>query len=1022
MSFNNVNYDHKSRLSGSTWRPSPGPFDTPKKETRDSMMTAAKPFSRAEYSHYQPPDSLPKSPIGYAGARSSARVTPDAAAVTVSLGRGRDRFRELKSYKERYQDVKEMSLSPPRRPSELKVTRSHSADRYAARERSRERVTGERSRSSDKYMARQRARELSPDETYVTTRSTGRSNKVNIENGQARRSRSRSSDRYSARYMTRDLSPPSIDDSTRRSNNFERWESRKERKARKNIDPDGTRVSETLSNRADRWSPKENNHDDDNSFDNYKKHSHQRRNSRGDGSPLFDDVDEEGAGNIHVGNSSPLSIGHHFDDASDHPYESDVTPRTPGTSRTQGTTSRSRTLQNLTPRQSPKRSPGYSVSSKASSNTKSTYADDLASFTQSITTAVIRNQGSVYDAESQSYDQDKRIRWGANALCGHFTRSRPPVAKKSKTKYVVFALIFAVLCIIAAVVALVYLQNMKKIETVVPVEMPTPTPPTTIADSPSETSESNTGSNQPTGEREKLIDKYLESLSHGQSSDIGSPQFKAKNWLLFDDDLNLHLPYSGDNWGDSEVARRIQQRFALATMYYSMGVGDGGLVKGWLEGDECRFVGDYGRAWDGIDCNEDGNVRAIALDAANLQGTLPPEIALLMDVENLIIKNNPNLVGEIPNEIGNMSQLRQLGLYGNSLGGSIPRSVFKLSHLVYLNLSGNKLIGEVYWEEMSHHQKKIERLILHNNLLEGSIEFHVLAKTPLLLLVLSNNKFGGYIDETVGSMSSLEYLYLDKNDLSGSIPDGIGNLTNIRSINLDENELYGTLPDTFGNLANLEHFSAKKNTISGGFPVSMKMLHNLKTLNLARNAMSGHLRTFPHMKELKNLHLYQNGFVGSIPESLFELPNLEVLFLSSNLLTGEIPPSVTGAQQTLKSLYLSDNKLHGQVPTDLCGMYKLEYLFIDANDFDGTLPTCLGSLSNLKKLYAFKNRFTGDVPSILLNLPNLVEVGIEENDLTGGVYNACARDSQLSIWADCSELDGGCDCCERCCSDSDSSC
>ena len=103
-------------------------------------------------------------------------------------------------------------------------------------------------------------------------------------------------------------------------------------------------------------------------------------------------------------------------------------------------------------------------------------------------------------------------------------------------------------------------------------------------------------------------------------------------------------------------------------------------------------------------------------------------------------------------------------------------------------------------------------------------------------------------------------------------------------------------------------------------------------------------------------------------------------------------------------------------------MYKLEDLFIDTNDFSGSLPTCLGSLSNLKKLYAFKNRFTGDVPSVLLNLPDLVEVGIEENDLTGGVNQVCAWGRGLSIWADCSELDDGCDCCERCCSDLDSSC
>lgn len=1003
-SSNNLNDDYKSRLSGSTWRPTPGPFDTQKEESPDSM-TAAKLFSRAEYKHYEPSHSLQNSSSRYANKNS---------LMESSSGRGRERFRELKSYKERYQDVKEMSTSPSRRSTTPNGTRSYSAERYAARERerSRERAKGGlRSRSYDKYTARQRARELSPHERYAHTRSPGSRNRANE---QARRSRSRSADKY----RDREVSPVRVKTNRIQTNYMDRWESRKEQKARKMIDPDGSRASQTYSNRADRWSPKEDTHHADGFVDNY---SHQRRSSRGDGSPLFDDVDEEGAGNIHVGNSSPLSIGNHFDDISEDQFKGEGTPRAPRTPRTPGTSNISGTPRYQTPRQSPgqsqrrspahirqtpRRSPGQSVSSKSSSKSKSTYADDLASFTQNITTAVISNQGSTYDAESQSYEQKKRT------------------TTKNKMNYAAFALIFIFLCIIAAVVAIVHLQNMKKDKTAVPVAVPTPTPPT-------ETSDTTIGTRFPTpsassgqsmGEREKLIDQYLESLS-SRSSTIGSPQFKAKEWLLFDDDLNLHLPHSGENRDESEVTMRLQQRFALATMYYSMGVGDGGVVKGWLQGDECRFVGDYGRAWDGVDCNEDGKVRAIALDAANLQGSLPPEIALLTDIENLIIKNNPNLSGEIPHGIGNkLLQLRQLGFYGNNLGGSIPKTIFKLSHLVYLNLSDNALTGEVNWEEMSHHQKKIERLILHNNFLEGSIDFHLLAKTPLLLLVLSNNQFGGYIDESVGSMTSLEYLYLDKNELIGSIPNGIGNLPNIKSITLDENELYGTLPQTMGSLANLEHFSAKKNTISGGFPATLKMLHNLVTLNLSSNAMSGHLRNLPHMKSLKNLHLYQNGFVGSIPETLFELPNLEVLFLSSNLLTGEIPSSITSAQQTLKALYLSDNKLQGQIPNDLCGLYKLEDLFIDTNDFYGPLPTCLGSLSNLKKLYAFKNRLTGDVPSVLLNLPNLVEIGIEENDITGGVNQVCAWGRGLNIWADCSELEDGCDCCERCCSDFESNC
>jgi hypothetical protein len=60
-----------------------------------------------------------------------------------------------------------------------------------------------------------------------------------------------------------------------------------------------------------------------------------------------------------------------------------------------------------------------------------------------------------------------------------------------------------------------------------------------------------------------------------------------------------------------------------------------------------------------------------------------------------------------------------------------------------------------------------------------------------------------------------------------------------------------------------------------------------------------------------------------------------------------------------------------------------------------------------------------------MNLPHLIEVGIEENNLQGGIDEKVCETvnaKELKIWADCIELDGGCDCCERCCSDQGSDC
>ena len=397
-------------------------------------------------------------------------------------------------------------------------------------------------------------------------------------------------------------------------------------------------------------------------------------------------------------------------------------------------------------------------------------------------------------------------------------------------------------------------------------------------------------------------------------------------------------------------------------------------------------------------------------------------------MENLIIKNNPGLTGTIPHTIGlMMTNLRQLGLYSNALSSTVPKNILRLEHLVYLNLSNNNLAGTVSWEDTSQYMKKMTRFILHNNYLEGNVHFHELAKIPTLsVLSLSNNLFDGNI-ETVGLLSSLEYLYLDGNELVGSIPSGISKLNQLKSLNLDENALYGTLPHTIGNLTNLEYLSAKGNTLSGGLPSTMKTMKSLTTLNLADNAMSGNLQHLKHVRNLKNVHLYQNSFSGHIIGEIFTaLSNLEVLFLSSNSLSGGIPSDVIGSQRTLKGLYLSDNNLGGGIPQEVCGLYKLQDLFLDTNNFDGAIPSCLGNLSTLRQFYAFKNRFGGNVPRSIMTLPYLAGLGLEQNDLRGGLdEQTCAvvsQDKSLSIWADCLELEGGCECCEQCCSDQSNKC
>jgi len=68
------------------------------------------------------------------------------------------------------------------------------------------------------------------------------------------------------------------------------------------------------------------------------------------------------------------------------------------------------------------------------------------------------------------------------------------------------------------------------------------------------------------------------------------------------------------------------------------------------------------------------------------QDTTPTEVTLwgevysVEDTDSLILTNN-QISGEIPPEIGNLTNLTSLGLYSNELTGSIPPEIGNLTNL-----------------------------------------------------------------------------------------------------------------------------------------------------------------------------------------------------------------------------------------------------------------------------------------------------------------------------------------------------
>ena len=102
--------------------------------------------------------------------------------------------------------------------------------------------------------------------------------------------------------------------------------------------------------------------------------------------------------------------------------------------------------------------------------------------------------------------------------------------------------------------------------------------------------------------------------------------------------------------------------------------------------------------WERIEIDNDNcskfKVRKLYLASLQLIGEIPKDIGKLTNLQFLYLFNN-QLTGEIPKEFGKLTNLQKLYLNNNQLTGEIPKEIGKLTNLQYLKLSNNQLIGEI---------------------------------------------------------------------------------------------------------------------------------------------------------------------------------------------------------------------------------------------------------------------------------------------------------------------------------------
>ncbi len=346
----------------------------------------------------------------------------------------------------------------------------------------------------------------------------------------------------------------------------------------------------------------------------------------------------------------------------------------------------------------------------------------------------------------------------------------------------------------------------------------------------------------------------------------------------------------------------------------------------WLEPDQS--IGN----WYGITVDENGCVTRLALPANDLNGEIPYSLTNLSQLHYLNIRGG-ELSPVVLSGLGALSMMDSLLVTG-SLGAEIPAELAEIQSLKLLFISNGK--GSIPKELGS--LSNLRELLLFGEEITGNIPPELGNLTNLYRLWIVGTSIDGVIPAELGGLSNLEDLYLGDNRISGSIPPELGNLQNLKTCRLDGNQLEGSIPSELANMSELLVLYLFNNRLTGVLPASFEHLTVLKDLRISYNQLTGIIPAeFANITNLRTLDLRHNRLSGELPVALANLSALEGLSLDENQLIGGIPAEY-GNFSNLKVFTLSSNMLSGALPPRLGDLINLEKINLSDNNFEGCFP------------------------------------------------------------------------------------
>ncbi|KAK8934417.1 hypothetical protein KSP39_PZI014892 [Platanthera zijinensis] len=235
-------------------------------------------------------------------------------------------------------------------------------------------------------------------------------------------------------------------------------------------------------------------------------------------------------------------------------------------------------------------------------------------------------------------------------------------------------------------------------------------------------------------------------------------------------------------------------------------------------------------------------------------------------LEELVIHDNPALIGRLSGRVAGLSRLRRFIVSGTRISGEIPPEIGQLRNL--------------------------EQLVLTRNHLQGAAP------------------------ASLGDLPRLKLLDLNSNRLVGSTPPEIGRLAELVKLDLSWNRFVGPVPAGFTELKRLEFLDLSHNRLTGGIPTALAEMRSLKEVYLAGNPFGGRIpEIWENLGGLSGLGLSGLGLIGNIPPSIgLYLQNICYLSLEGNYLVGQMPEQLRLLERTAKEINIENNALEGRIP------------------------------------------------------------------------------------------------------------